>query len=163
MKAVSPVIATLILIAIAVIAGIFVLRQFLFMATTTGTQQYLQIVDAVLYLTTKTMNINATYSVDWISVTLQITVKNTGDKVITVKDIKVDPQLYPVSGFAPVNINPGNTYSGSFPVILNKETGETRILYNPAWEKGTQHTVFVTYRVLGSKTDQTVSQNVRVM
>jgi len=48
MKAVSPVIATLILIAIAVIAGIFVLRQFLFMATTSGTQHTVYVTYRVL-------------------------------------------------------------------------------------------------------------------
>jgi len=117
----------------------------------------LQDVDAVLYLTVETQKINETYSVDWMNVTLKITLKNTGNKVITIKDIRIDPQQYPLKGFMPFNITPGSTYTGSFPVILNKETGETRIPYDPLWEKGTVHVVFVFYRVQGEKIDREMS------
>lgn len=161
MKAISPVIATLILIAIAVIAGVFVLRQFLFLATTTGGQQVLQIQDAVLYLAVKPQQINATYIVNWISIELQLSVKNTGDRIVTLTNVTVDD--LPVQGFTRVNINPGQVYSASYTVVLNPATGETRILYTPEWEKGTTHTVKVEYQVLGSTNIQSVSTTATVM
>jgi len=160
MKAVSPVIATLILIAIAVIAGVFVLRQFLLFATTTATQQVIQIQDVVLYLATKPQPINETYTATWMSVNLQITLKNTGDRIVTVKNITVDG--LPLQGFTAVNINPGGQWSGSFPVIL-KPPAETRILHDPAWERGTEHTVVVEYTVLGLAQTQRVAQTATVM
>jgi len=97
------------------------------------------------------------------TVTLDITLWNTGDMVITVVDIRVDSGRLPVEEFTPVNINPGYTYKHSYTVILNPETGETRIEYNPDWDSGTSHVVFITYRVLGTKVDQEVSYNARVM
>ena len=161
MKAISPVIATLILIAIAVIAGVFVLRQFLFLSSISATQQFLQIQDAVLYLALKPQQINATYTVNWMSIELQISLKNTGDKIITVTNITVDD--LPVQGFTRVNINPGQVYTGSYTVILNPATGETKILYTPEWERGTTHVVKVQYQILGSPNIQTTSTSATVM
>jgi flagellin-like protein len=161
MKAVSPVIATLILIAIAVIAGVFVLRQFLFLANTSASQQMLQVQDAVLYLATKPQKINATYIVNWISIELEVSVKNVGDRIVTITNITVDD--LPVQGFTSVNINPGQVYTGSYTVILNPTTGETRILYTPEWEKGTTHTVKIQYQVLGTTNIQSVVATATVM
>ncbi|OYT40557.1 MAG: hypothetical protein B6U89_01755 [Desulfurococcales archaeon ex4484_58] len=155
MKAISPVIATLILIAIAVIAGVFVLRNFILLSTTTATQQFLQIQDAVLLQTVKHQKINLTYYVDWLSVTLQISIKNTGDRVVTITNITVGG--LPLSGFTPVNVNPGDVFTGSYPVVLNPATGETKIPYTATWEKGTEHEIVVKYVVLGSKNEQVVT------
>ncbi len=161
MKAISPVIATLILIAIAVIAGVFVLRQFLLMTTSTSSQRFLQIQDVVLYYTAKTQMINSSYSVNWISITLQLTVKNVGDKVITIRNITVDG--YRVTPFSSFNVNPGQTVSGSYLVVLNPTTGDTRIQYSADWDRGTTHTVMVEYQVLGTTNVQKISQTATVM
>ncbi|MEM1675106.1 MAG: archaellin/type IV pilin N-terminal domain-containing protein [Desulfurococcaceae archaeon] len=165
MKAISPVVATLILIAIAVIAGVFVLRQFLFITGTTTAQQMIQIVDLALQLSRKYQPINETYTITWLSVTLTITVKNTGDRVVTLTDIKVDGK-YGVTPFTRVNINPGQTYTGSYSVILDPETGETRTLFERVgtyWDTGSEHTVTVYYVVLGTVNVQSISQKTMVV
>jgi len=156
MRAVSPVIATLILIAIAVIAGVFVLRQFLLYSGAVGRQQLLMIQDATFYLAVKTQQINETYSVNWISVEVQLSLKNIGDRIVTVTDIKVDG-IYPVTGFTRFNLNPGQVQTLSYPVVLNTATGETRILYTPEWERGTEHTVTVYYVVQGTTITQSAT------
>lgn len=164
MKAISPVVATLILIAIAVIAGVFVLRQFLFISGTTTAQQFIQIVDLALIRSLKPYQLNETYSTNWVSVELTITVKNTGDRVITLTGIKVDGK-YDIAGFTRVNINPGQTFTGSYSVIVDPETGATRILYEKAgayWETGTEHTVTISYQVVGTVHIQTISQKVMI-
>jgi len=155
MRAVSPVIATLILIAIAVIAGVFVLRQFL-LYTATGRQQLLMIQTVAFYRSIKTQAINETYSVNWISVDLQLSLKNIGDRIITITDIKVDGK-YPVSGFSRFNLNPGQVQTVSYTVVLNPATGETRILFTPEWESGTEHTVTVYYVIQGTTITQSAT------
>lgn len=129
-------------------------------------EEPLKIVNAVLYLTIETQKINETYSVDWITVTLQLGLKNTGDKVITIKDIRIDPQQYPLFGATQGSIKPGYTLSGSYFVILNPETSDItdqiRIRYDPYWEIGTQHILYVTYSVSGENIDRVITQNVTV-
>ncbi len=152
MKAISPVIATLILIAIAVIAGIFVLRQFLLFAGTSGTQNMLTIQDAILIVRHDPDNYaNKT-------VTLQISVKNTGDKVAVITKITVDgiPVFNATGGTEPIRLNPGQVYSGSFTVL------QWRLDESGQWEAGTEHLVTVTYQILGQAGEQTVSQKVTV-
>jgi len=149
MRAVSPVIATLILIAIAVIAGVFVLRQFL-LYTATGRQQILFIQDATFYLAVKT---DPTTGIDWISVELQLNLKNIGDRIITITNITVDGK-YRVLNFERINLNPGTSQLVSYTVVLNPVTGDTQIEYTPEWERGTQHTVTVYYIVQGTTIEQ---------
>ncbi|MEM4433015.1 MAG: archaellin/type IV pilin N-terminal domain-containing protein [Desulfurococcaceae archaeon] len=161
MKAISPIIATLILIAIAVIAGVFVLRQFITLGGTAGRTDVIQIQDGALYLAKKTQVINETYSVVWMEVNLQITLKNTGGRIVTIRDITVDG--YKLQGFTTFNINPGETTTKSYPIILNPATGETRILFDANWEKGTSHIVTVTYVVFGTTIEQKVSQTIVVV
>ncbi len=143
-KAISPVIATLILIAIAVIAGVFVLRQFILLSTTSGQQNAIEIQDAVLYRTLKDISLPNGTTFTQMTVTLQISVKNIGQRVVTLTNITVDDNA--VKGFTQVSLNPGQVYSGTFDVLVG---GEYRFVYNPAWDSGTEHIVKVFYQVLG--------------
>ncbi len=151
MKAISPVIATLILIAIAVIAGIFVLRQFLLFAGTSGTQNILSIQDAILIVKHNATNYaNKT-------VTLQISVKNQGDKVASITYIKVDGIVVfnATAAGSPIRLNPGQVHSGSYKVFAGIDTAGQ-------WEAGTEHIVTVTYQILGQAGEQTISQKITV-
>ncbi|MEM4690963.1 MAG: hypothetical protein QXT88_01240, partial [Desulfurococcaceae archaeon] len=76
MKAIDPVIATLILIAIAVIAGVFVLRQFITLGGTTGRSETIQVQDLAFI-----QRLDTQFNV---YVQLSFTIKNTGGKPITV-------------------------------------------------------------------------------
>ncbi len=142
MKAISPVIATLILIAIAVIAGVFVLRQFLMVAGNIGTQQYLQIQDITFF---KKLSADGTK----MTITLSFSVKNVGDKQITIKSVSV-----PDANFTQelnVKLNPGDVHTDSYVVAQDMD-------YTINWETGTEHTVIITYRVAGTPSDQQVSE-----
>ncbi len=142
-KAISPVIATLILIAIAVIAGVFVLRQFILLSSTSSQQNMLQIQDVTFYRTIspdgKTMN-----------VTLQFSVKNIGQRQITLVSVRI-PDIpgydYPIQ----VTLNPGQVYSDTIPVL-------SKAAYTQTWDTGTEHDVIFVYQVLGQPYNQTVSQ-----
>ncbi len=152
MKAISPVIATLILIAIAVIAGIFVLRQFLLFAGTSSTQNMLTIQDAILYKVSKVVAGGNIYQVY-----LQISVKNTGDKVAEIHYIKVDDiVVYNYTTEGAIRLNPGQVQSLTKYVTTANETAVAD------WEAGTEHIVAVTYAVLGQAGEQTVSQKITV-
>ena len=151
MKAISPVIATLILIAIAVIAGVFVLRQFILLSTTSGQQNMLQIQDLVLYRTIKYYQ--APINKNLMTVTLQISVKNVGQRVVTLKNVTVD-NIY-VRGFEEVSLNPGQVYTATYDVLDNVD-------YSPDWDTGTEHIVTVYYQVLGQPDIQKVSAKASV-
>ncbi len=133
MKAIDPVIATLILIAIAVIAGVFVLRQFILLSSTAGQQNMLQVQDVTFYRTIspdgKTMN-----------VTLQYSVKNIGQRQIILVKISI-PDANKTSTIN-VNLNPGQVYSGTIQVLVNQN-------YTQAWDAGTEHIVTFYYKILG--------------
>jgi len=150
MKAISPVIATLILIAIAVIAGIFVLRQFLFFAGTAGQQDVLAIEDATL---------SVLHKANYMQVYLQITLKNQGDKVVNVTSITVDGKS--IAGFTYVVVNPGSTYSFSGVVMVTGTGTITDPSLKEQWEAGTEHTIIVTYDVIGGNTGQQTVIKVR--
>ncbi len=147
MKALSPVIATLILIAIAVIAGVFVLRQFLIFTTTTATQEYIEIQDATLM---------ALHKPGYLTVYLQIKIKNIGDTVVNVSKAYVDNESFALT----LNrlLNPGQTYSASGPIWSFDLTDPDEREASKRWESGTEHLVVVKYSVLG--TEETVSQKV---
>ncbi|MEM4431977.1 MAG: hypothetical protein QXO78_04480, partial [Desulfurococcaceae archaeon] len=70
MKAIDPVIATLILIAIAVIAGVFVLRQFITLGGTAGRGETIQVQDLAFI-----QRLDTQFNV---YVQLSFTIKNTG-------------------------------------------------------------------------------------
>ncbi len=142
MKAISPVIATLILIAIAVIAGIFVLRQFLSFAGTAGQQDVLAIQDATLIAKHNPGNT--------MNVTLLINLKNQGDKIVKVKKITVDTTDVFTGE---ITLRPGTTYSGTYSVYDGTATSD--------WEVGTEHIVKVTYDVVGGNADQVITIKVR--
>ena len=142
MKAVSPVIATLILIAIAVIAGVFVLRQFLTVAGQVGSQQYLQVQDVAFF---KKTNPEGTL----MTITLQISVKNAGDRQIIIKGIEVPDANWTKE--LNVILNPGETWSNSWTILKDIE-------YTIVWETGQQHTVKIAYQVAGTPTIQTVTE-----
>ncbi len=156
-KAISPVIATLILIAIAVIAGVFVLRQFILLSTTSGQQNMIQIQDAVLYRTLKDFTLPNGTAITQMEVTLQINIKNIGQRVVTLTNITVDD--YPVEGFTQVSLNPGQTYSGTYAVVIE---GSTKFPYKPEWDSGTEHVVKVYYQVLGQPSIQVESTKATV-
>ncbi|OYT40554.1 MAG: hypothetical protein B6U89_01740 [Desulfurococcales archaeon ex4484_58] len=143
MKAVDPVIATLILIAIAVIAGVFVLRQFLTMANISSGQRFLQVQDLVFVRTLSVdgtkMNISMTYSV-----------KNTGDRQITLKEIRVPDANFTMTDLD-ILLRPGETYQGSLQIMTNAD-------YDVTWEKGTEHTAIFVYQVAGTPNVESVSQ-----
>ncbi len=148
MKALSPVIATLILIAIAVIAGVFVLRQFLIFTTTTATQQYIEIQDAVLQV----VHVNDTYA----DVYLQIKIKNVGDQLVTIDKVEVDGYTpTEVSKIQGVELRPGETFATSMKVRYINPTLDP----DKAWETGTEHLVTVYYNTT-TTTGQQVSLKV---
>ncbi len=149
-KAISPVIATLILIAIAVIAGVFVLRQFILLSGTSVEQNVLEIQDAVLY---RTIKYYPQLGENRLSVTLQISIKNVGQRVVTIKNITVDGLS--TKNFQPVSLNPGQVFSGTYTVFKNAK-------YNPKWDTGTEHTVEVYYQVLGQPAVQKVATKAAV-
>ncbi len=149
-KAISPVIATLILIAIAVIAGVFVLRQFLLLSGTSVQQNMLQIQDAVLY---RTIKYYPQLGENRLSVTLQISIKNVGQRVVTITNITVDN--LPTKNFQAVSLNPGQVFSGSYSILKD-------VKYNPKWDTGTEHTVTVYYKVLGQPTTQSIQTKATV-
>ncbi len=142
MKAVSPVIATLILIAIAVIAGVFVLRQFLTVAGQVGTQQYLEIQDLTFLKQTSPDGTKMT-------ITMSVSVKNAGDRQIIIKKVEVPDANW--STDLNVILNPGETYTNSWTILKD-------IPYTIVWETGQSHTVKITYQVAGTPSLQTVSQ-----
>ena len=148
MKAVSPVIATLILIAIAVIAGVFVLRQFLAVAGQVGGQQSLKIMDAVFYRKLTPDGKNMT-------ITLQITIKNEADRQITIDTIAVPDANFKAEKLNVV-LNSGDTWTTTYTIINNES-------YNLAWEKGQQHAVVVYYYVAGNPNLQSTSVKATVM
>ncbi len=150
MKSISPVITTLILIAIAVIAGVFVLRQFIILSSSASHQNALQIQDAVLYRVVKYISSNNSYRTE---VTLQISVKNIGQRVIKIKDIIVDS--INITSFKEILLSPGQIYTGSY-VVFNKQG------YYPDWDIGTEHIITVYYQVLGQPGVQKVSAKVPV-
>ncbi len=153
MKAISPVIATLILIAIAVIAGIFVLRQFLLFAGTSGTQNVLTIQDAILYKVTKNLETGGYIH----QIYLQISVKNNGDKVAELHYIKVDDILvYNYTAESAIRLNPGQVQS------LTKYVTTVTDDQIDQWQAGTEHVVSVTYQILGQAGEQTISQKITV-
>ncbi len=146
MKAISPVIATLILIAIAVIAGVFVLRQFLTFAGTAGQQDVLAIQDATLIAKHNPGNT--------MNVTLLINLKNQGDKIVKVKKITVDTKdVFVAAAGEEITIRPGTTYSKTYLVYNGTYTAD--------WEVGTEHIVKVTYDVVGGNADQAITIKVR--
>ena len=149
MKAISPVVATLILIAIAVIAGVFVLRQFLSMAGGATSQQYLQIVD--LYITRRE-TAPGKFSID-----ITIGVKNSGDKRITVDSIIVPDAQWNVTKLN-INLNPGETWQGSFNVLVDQPYIVDNIDWHNLWRKGTEHVVIVRYYVVGDPQYREISQ-----
>ncbi len=142
-KAISPVIATLILIAIAVIAGVFVLRQFILLSTTSGQQNMLQIQDVTFF---RTVTPDSTK----MNVTLQFSVKNIGTRQITLVSVKV-PDANFEHGFTNLRLNPGQTYTDSVAVLTNAD-------YSQVWDSGTEHVVIFVYKVQGQPNNQTVSQ-----
>jgi len=149
MKAVSPVIATLILVAIAVIAGVFVLRQFLAVATQVSGQQALKIQDAVFY---RRLSPDGRY----MTVTLQITLKNEADRQITIHAISVPDANKNITIDPPVTLNSGDTWTNTYTIIENQP-------YDIAWEKGQSHVVIVYFTVAGNPATQQVSIKATVM
>ncbi len=141
-KAISPVIATLILIAIAVIAGVFVLRQFILLSNTSSQQNMLQVQDVTFF---RTISPDGTK----MNVTLQYSVKNVGQRQITLKAVRV-PDANKEFGVE-VTLNPGQVYSGSILVLNNTA-------YTQAWDTGTEHEVTFVYQVLGQPYNQTITQ-----
>jgi len=71
---------------------------------------------------------NTTY----IAIELEFTVKNVGDKQITLIKIEVPDANY--TRELNITLNPGEIYSGSLRVLED-------IPFIPAWERGTQYTV----------------------
>ncbi len=133
MKAISPVIATLILIAIAVIAGVFVLRQFILLSTTSAQQNMLQVQDLTFF---RTISPDGSR----INVTLQFSVKNVGQRRITLLNVTV-----PDANFTKetnVDLNPGQVYTYSYLVVNNT-------IYRDLWATGTEHLVYFYYHVYG--------------
>ncbi len=141
-KAISPVIATLILIAIAVIAGVFVLRQFILLSTTSGQQNMLQVQDVTFFRTVSPDGTKMT-------ITLQYNVKNVGTRQITLLAVRV-PDANKEFGIN-VKLNPGQTYTNTVTVLDNVD-------YSPAWDSGTEHVVIFVYKVQGQPDNQTISQ-----
>ena len=143
MKAISPVIATLILIAIAVIAGVFVLRQFILLSTTSSQQNMLQVQDLTFF---RTVSPDGTK----MNVTLQFSVKNVGQRQIYLWAFTVSG----VSGEFPIKVrlNPGQVYTGSQLVVGPNAS------YDPAWDTGTEHVVTFIYQVQGQPDNQTIAQ-----
>jgi len=145
LKAVDPVIAVLILIAIAVIAGVFVLRQFLTLAGQTG-QQLIQIEDATFFKTTDPYG-------EKMTITLQIKVRNIGDRQVAIEDIEVRDAGWKasenVTGWNKVFLGPGDSFSFSA-VIYNGN-------YTSVWETGTRHVVTVHFMVSGNPNKQSVT------
>jgi len=141
MKAVDPVIATLVLIAIAVIAGVFILRQFLTM-TNVGSQQFIQVQDAVFYMQRSTDGTK-------MSITLLLSVKNQADRSVYITMVKV-PDLAWNTTLTDVSLRPGDTWTQSFVVAQN-------VAYSPYWESGNAHTVVIYFKVYGQTEEQSVS------
>lgn len=132
--------------------------------TTQTPTQYLQIIDSTLIRSLKPYQVNETYITFWVSVEVVVTIRNIGDRVVTLTDIKIDG-VYSVHGFTRVNINPRQTFTGSYPVIIDPEVGETKALYEKVgayWELGTEHVVTIYYQVTGTDDIQTISQKVLV-
>ncbi len=131
-------------------------------------KEYAQIVDGVIYIATFPQEINETYTIIWMSIELQISIKNVGDKIITIKNITVDG--YDVRGFTPINLRPNMTYNGAYVVDLPLESNITIIpppnavtIYDPNWERGTEHEVVVYYSLYGEKKICTTSATITVM
>ncbi len=142
MKAISPVIATLILIAIAVIAGVFVLRQFILLSSTSSQQNMLQVQDVTFFRTISPDGAK-------MNVTLQFSVKNVGQRQITLVSVRIpdaneDQAVH-------VTLNPGQVYSDTL-VVLNNAA------YSQFWDTGTEHQVTFVYQVLGQPVNQTITQ-----
>jgi len=152
LKAVDPVIAVLILIAIAVIAGVFVLRQFLAFAGQTG-QQYVNVEDAVFFKTTDPFG-------EKITIRLQIKVRNVGDRQVRITDIEVRDAGWKASvnytGWTEILLSPGDSWSFSATIFENEP-------YTAAWETGTTHQVVVHYMVAGNPNPQSVGYPAKVM
>ena len=147
MKAISPVIATLILIAIAVIAGVFVLRQFIRLSTTSGQQNMLQVQDLTFFRTVSPDGSK-------MNVTLQFSVKNVGQRQIVLWAVKINELNKEIAVGTPgqgVRLNPGQVYSDSVPVLTNEA-------YTQNWDSGTEHVVTFIYQVQGQPDNQTIAQ-----
>ncbi|MEM1662465.1 MAG: hypothetical protein QXT47_05425 [Desulfurococcaceae archaeon] len=159
MKAIDPVIATLILIAIAVIAGVFVLRQFITLGGTAGRGETIQVQDLAFI-----QRLDSQFNV---YVQLSFTIKNTGGKPITVTVVEI-PDLKPLVTIYPdkvipnitlnVYLEPGQTYQFAHDVIR----GIPHTPYGEYWEKGTEHAIVVKFLVAGNPVEQEVRMTARV-
>jgi len=141
MKAVDPVIATLVLIAIAVIAGVFILRQFLTM-TNVGSQQFIQVQDAVFYMQRSTDGTK-------MSISLTLSIKNQADRSIYITKIAV-PDLNWVKNITDVSLRSGEPWTQTFVVAQN-------VAYSPYWESGNEHEVVIYFKVYGQTEEQKTS------
>jgi len=148
LKAVDPVIAVLILIAIAVIAGVFVLRQFLTFAGQAG-QQFLQIEHVAFTKQTDPFGTKMT-------ITLDVKVRNIGDRQVEILDVEVRDANWKASekvtdwGKQRILLNPGDSWSFSAQVLTDEP-------YTATWETGTSHPVTIYYKVAGNQNLQSVS------
>ncbi len=88
------------------------------------------------------------------NITLVITIRNIGEKAVSVLEISVPDANW--STHVGQLLNPGEAWTGSFTVLENApSTGE--------WASGSVHTVVITYIVSGANKPETMSVEVTVM
>ncbi len=107
---------------------------------------YLKIVEITFRKTTRPMG-NELY----VNVSLIFTVKNIGEKPLTIQEIAVPDANYTYT--LSKTLNPGETYSDTYDVIVNHT-------YIPSWEDGTEHQVVFKYSI--DETIKTTSVNATV-
>ncbi|OYT40234.1 MAG: hypothetical protein B6U89_02820 [Desulfurococcales archaeon ex4484_58] len=116
----------------------------------------LEIEDIILY-----RNVYVIEETTYIYIYVMFSITNIGTLPVKITNITVDD--LPLFGFTPINIDPFTTYTGSYPIILNPETGETRIPYDPKWNPSTEHKVKIYYQIYGLSKEYVLSTKAIVL